>query len=321
MSSVVECHVTGEASYLYPPEREPVDPTIDSACSIEQQRTVQEAWNGAGIFASSHARWQPDRTVTPGSPQDVMDHYLGTLSRLDTPSNGGEGPLRRNVLREQGLFQTNNWSPRTRTLQVLMFCDERRSARFTRQPSGHPLHPPGYAPRQCSVPNTVTYSWGFTIGEVTMKFMIFCPEFFSAVYYPLGMIERIARSPGHAHYRSNLIPWCLTRALYMMQNTYTWSEVTDPPCDHAPPVTGPDECLELATRENAYGLRPGEQGAARNGKSSRLVSTACIVLMLLSSAILGFRRHSDLRLAAISLDYYSNVGLGSYKTCSGGSTK
>jgi len=82
------------------------------SCSSSQKAVVQQAWSEAGQIADAHAKWVPPGVILGGSYQPVMDMYIGTDSKNDDPWFG-TGPLRQNILRQQGIHTTSEdgWSP------------------------------------------------------------------------------------------------------------------------------------------------------------------------------------------------------------------
>lgn len=95
-------------------------------CSAQQANIINQAWSEAGTIAKAGASWEPPGYFTGAKYQSAMDLYIGTQSRKDNGLFGGVGPVKSNILRQQGIhFTSADWSPGRS--YAYFYCDEAAS--------------------------------------------------------------------------------------------------------------------------------------------------------------------------------------------------
>lgn len=198
--------------------RRAINPRLDGSCDDAQQRQLLEAWDGAGILANAHTAWEPTVSPAPGSPQAVMDVFLGTDSRDDASAIGtigGEGPLRQNVLRQHGIHFAGPrpieriWTPEDGSVDVTFYCDERRV------PDGIPPGRRQQLNKCARNPEINAYSWEVYGHGPNLISTVFCPRFFTE-NYDLSTLERAADA-GERGFRNSIRPWRKTRARIVLR--------------------------------------------------------------------------------------------------------
>lgn len=217
-------------------------------CSKDQKAKVQEAWTEAGQLADAHAKWQPPGWFSSGSYQPAMSMYLGTDSAKDNPWFG-TGPLRKNILRQQGIHTTNDdWSPSWS--YVYIYCDESQVP----QKGDKPKKP------QCNNPSSNLKVGAYTFSDDSSilwnaKYIVLCPRFFESEI--LSLSEQVAAAKKDTSLQKVIDPWRRIRARSMFHETYHWGpdEVSDPICDLLPEVYAPAQVVDLASEKNVAGSR------------------------------------------------------------------
>lgn len=237
------------------------DPTLSVAraamspylysCSSSPKAVVQQAWSEAGQIADAHAKWVPPGVIYGGSYQPAMDMYIGTDSENDDPWFG-TGPLRKNILRQQGIHTTSEdgWSPYWSYAYI--YCDESQVPTKT----GKPKKP------QCNSPNTpgkrvvaYTFSDDGSIFGWNAKYVVLCPRFFEDDI--LSLSDQVAAAKKKTGLQKVIDPWRKVKARSLFHETYHWgpAEVSDPRCDRYPEFYDASAVVKLASTENVAGSK------------------------------------------------------------------
>jgi hypothetical protein len=217
-------------------------------CTGEQQIKVQEAWVEAGELADAHAKWNPPSTFKKESFQPAMSMYMGSDSSKDKPFFG-QGPLKKNILREQGIHRTNqDWSPFWS--YAYFYCDESKLPSKFKPEKPHCGGPgqPGQNVAAYTFSDDGRLSWN-------AKYVVFCPRFFQPDV--LSLADRVASALENPALQKVIDPWRRVRASIMVHETYHWgpAEVSDPRCDRRPEIYDAAGVVKLAATENVAGSR------------------------------------------------------------------
>lgn len=208
---------------------------IDESCSPFYKGLLLEDWQAAGDLANSHTKWYPG-----GQYQPVMDQYLGSQSSADwsPTSPSGEGPLRQNVLRANGIFhQDAEWSPLA-LARVEIFCDDENNPEY-----GIPSSPDNKA---CSAIGKSSelraYTWEDAGIYIDSMFIVIC----STNFFKLPRMLQAQNEQFPDYFKS----WMDTRACVLLSQVYQWSAVSSPRCSMEPEKTAMTDVMLLASQEN-----------------------------------------------------------------------
>ena len=219
-------------------------------CNSDQTKAVKQAWSEAGQLADAHAKWAPPGFFNGGSYQPAMDMYIGTDSKNDDPWIG-TGPLKKNILRQQGIHTTNeDWSPYWSYAYI--YCDE----------SQVPSKPEKPKKPQCNSPNNpgkkvmaYTFPDDGSIFGWNAKYVVLCPRFFDNDI--LSLADQTAAAKKDTSLQKVMDPWRKVKARSLFHETYHWgpAEVSDPRCDRTPEIYDPSRVVSLASSENVAGSK------------------------------------------------------------------
>ncbi len=177
-----------------------------------------------------------------------MSLYIGSDSSKDKPLIG-EGPLKKNILREQGIHRTDrDWSPFWS--YAYFYCDESKLPKKFEPEKSYCDSPsqPGKKVVAYTFSDDGRLSWN-------AKYVVFCPRFFDPDIVSLS--DQVASALKHPALKKVIDPWRKVRASVMVHETYHWgpAEVSDPRCDRKPEIYDPAGVVELASTENVAGSR------------------------------------------------------------------
>ncbi|KAL8725073.1 MAG: hypothetical protein Q9166_007584 [cf. Caloplaca sp. 2 TL-2023] len=227
-------------------------------CTSAQKKAVKQAWSEAGQLADAHAEWTPPGYFDGGSYQPAMDMYIGTESKDDDPWIG-TGPLKKNILRQQGIHATNkDWSPYWSYAYI--YCDE----------SKVPSKPEKPKKPQCNSPNNpgkkvmaYTFPDDGSIFGWNAKYVVLCPRFFEDDI--LSLADQTAAAKKNVGLQKVMDPWRKVKARSLFHETYHWgpAEVSDPRCDRTPEIYDASKVVNLASTENVAGSKTNAESWAQ----------------------------------------------------------
>ena len=229
------------------------------SCSSSQKQAVQQAWSEAGQMADAHVKWAPPAFLSGGSYQSAMDMYIGTDSKNDDPWIG-TGPLKKNILRQQGIHTTSpdGWSPYWSYAYI--YCDESQVP----AKDGKPKKP------QCNSPNNpgkkvmaYTFPDDGSIFGWNAKYVVLCPRFFEDDI--LSLADQVAAAKKNTGLQKIMDPWRKVKARSLFHETYHWgpAEVSDPIANRVPEIYDAQAVVNLANQENVAGSKTNAESWAQ----------------------------------------------------------